>query len=231
MDSYSVYQLISPDGRSYIGATRQALNRRWHRGHGYRNNSVLWADIQKYGWEEFQKVVHAFDLSQEDAHALEVELIAKYDSTNPERGYNRSVGGPHGRSGCPAGEKTRLLISEELKGKRKGVPLTPEHRMRISAGLKGHGTSDETRCKLRKALGDRMKTPSARAAHLRNTKRGEEHGMARKVLCVETGKLFSTIGEAAKSIGRNRNSIANAASGRQETAGGYHWKFIKENAL
>lgn len=228
MNTYTVYQLVSPDGKSYIGATRQALKRRWRAGHGYKNNPSLWADIQKHGWHDFLRIIHGFDLSAEEAHAMEIDLIREYRTTEPEYGYNRSTGGPFGRSGCPAGENTRDLISKELTGKRKGIPHTLEHRTNISLGLKGHPVSEETREKLKYALGNRFNTYEARKHQRENTPRGGKHHKATPVLCVETGTVYRTISEASEAIGLNRNAIARVLSGKQSTAGGFHWRFEKE---
>lgn len=228
MNDYSVYRLTSPDGLVYIGATRQALNRRWHRGHAYQNNDALWTDIQLYGWDYFQKDVVAKGLSAEEAFKLEKDLIEQYGSTNPERGYNRSTGGPFGRSGCPSDEDTKAKISKALSGKRKGIPHTETHRQNISRALKGHHTSAEVRQKLRVALGSRLKSPEARAKQKASTPRGSAHHKAKGVVCVSSGKEYPTIADAAAQNQVSRNGIAKCCAGQQKMAGGLIWKW-KEN--
>lgn len=50
----------------------------------------------------------------------------------------------------------------------------------------------------------------------------------KRVLCVETGIIYSSIKEAAEKTQTNRSSIANICNGnsrRCKTAGGYHWKY------
>lgn len=49
------------------------------------------------------------------------------------------------------------------------------------------------------------------------------------VLCVERGYKFSSIQEAANCTGANRSHIADVCNGKRRTAGGYHWRFIKNN--
>lgn len=227
MNDYTVYQLTSPDGLVYIGATRQPLKRRWHNGHAYQNNDALWTDIQLYGWDRFRKDVLARSMSAEDAFELEKKLIEQYDSTSPERGYNRSTGGPFGRSGCPASEEAKAKISKALTGKRKGMPHTESHRKRISEALMGHPTSAEVRQKLRDALGDRMRAPEAKAKQKVNTPRGAAHHNARGVVCVETGVEYETITKAAAQTTTSRNGIARCCTGLQETAGGYKWRYLE----
>jgi len=224
MSTYSVYQLISPDGLVYVGATRQAPSRRWHAGAAYRNNPRLWADIQKYGWHSFDSVVVETGLSEADAHKLEALLIHEHNSTSPECGYNRASG--IGRTGCPASEDTKQLISQALLGKRKGVPHSAEHCENISRALVGHSCSEETRAKLRDCLGDRMNTAEAREKQRQNTPRGAQHHKAKQVLCVGPNEKFLTIAEAAGKTGVSRNGIARCCSGKQKTAGGYKWRFV-----
>lgn len=45
----------------------------------------------------------------------------------------------------------------------------------------------------------------------------------KRVLCVETGKVFDSIKSAEAAT--NATTICNALKGRIETAGGYHWRY------
>lgn len=83
------------NGKKYIGVTsRGNPNRRWKNGNGYFNNSHFMHAIKKYGWNEgFDHDILATDLSWEDAAHMEMELIAKYETENPNKGYNHSSGG------------------------------------------------------------------------------------------------------------------------------------------
>lgn len=48
----------------------------------------------------------------------------------------------------------------------------------------------------------------------------------RPVLCVETGRVFESCGEAARWCGSNSSHISNACRGNFEKTKGYHWKFV-----
>ena len=85
---YSVYCLTSPDGKRYIGISRFAAERRWKNGKGYRGNRRLNADLEKHGFACFRQEVLYRGLEREEAERLEAELIARYDTTDPEKGYN-----------------------------------------------------------------------------------------------------------------------------------------------
>ena len=53
------------------------------------------------------------------------------------------------------------------------------------------------------------------------------HGM-KKVFCEELNKSFDCINEAKKETGVDASSIIRCCKGKQQIAGGYHWKYIEE---
>jgi len=48
--------------------------------------------------------------------------------------------------------------------------------------------------------------------------------MATPCVCVETGQVFKSQADAAKFVGGRPQTISRAASGKRQTAYGYHWK-------
>lgn len=91
MKDYSVYIHAFPDGKYYIGLTKQKPEVRWgFNGWGYHNQPVYKA-IEKFGWIDIKHDVVATDLDMYEAQELEKSLIEKYDSIN--NGYNVSTGG------------------------------------------------------------------------------------------------------------------------------------------
>lgn len=102
---------------------------------------------------------------------------------------------------------TRRKISEANKGANNphyGKHLSAEHRLKIGESLKGVHRSVETRRKLSEA--------------------GK-----RAVICVETGTLYSSVTEAAESIGRTQSAICSVLRGVTKTSGGYHWRYADEH--
>lgn len=102
-------------------------------------------------------------------------------------------------------------MSEALKGRiawnkgQKGVQhyhYSSDTRLKMSESRKGTHLSIETR----KKIGESRK---------------------KTVICVETGALYSSITEAAESIGVSFKTISNVLRGRSKTAGGYHWKYAE----
>lgn len=58
--------------------------------------------------------------------------------------------------------------------------------------------------------------------------RGKSH-FSKKVLCVDTGIKFNCILDAADFTKINRTQIGGCCSGKYKTAGGYKWKFLKND--
>ena len=94
---YKVYMHIAPNGKKYIGITRQENpKKRWgSNGCGYMDNAYFWKAIQKYGWNNFQHEILFENLTKEEAEQKEIDLIAKYQSNKAEFGYNISSGGAY----------------------------------------------------------------------------------------------------------------------------------------
>lgn len=58
--NYSVYVHVFPNGKLYIGATRQEPKKRWRGGGGYRNQKAMHEAILKYGWDNIK--THSFNI-------------------------------------------------------------------------------------------------------------------------------------------------------------------------
>ena len=119
IDSYCVYQHTSPDGKVYIGVTRQDPQARWCGGFGYASNLYFLTDIMTYGWLNFQHEVLADGLQEEQAFEMEAELIAQHNSTNPLFGYNLNAGSARK-------PKRELLAKAELDRKLVVLSVPPD---------------------------------------------------------------------------------------------------------
>lgn len=53
----------------------------------------------------------------------------------------------------------------------------------------------------------------------------------KKVLCVETNKIYESIKEASKDTGVFDGHISKVCKGERKTTGGYHWVYVKECEL
>lgn len=123
--NYKVYILTLVDGRVYIGMTRQTLSMRCRKG-GYKVGTVIGDAINEYGMDAFKVGVIADNLTKAEAELIEKEMIASYDSTHPDKGFNVALGGNipgrHSaitRQKMSDGQKGRKLSEEHLKKLRK----------------------------------------------------------------------------------------------------------------
>lgn len=115
---YTVYAHVTPSGKIYIGITSVKPEYRWGpNGNRYKKNKHFWFAIKKYGWDNISHEIIKDNLEPDEAYKLEVELIAKYKSNNPEYGYNQSLGGESGSLGVKHSEETKKNMSKAFKGR------------------------------------------------------------------------------------------------------------------
>lgn len=51
----------------------------------------------------------------------------------------------------------------------------------------------------------------------------------KKVICLETGNIYSSGSDASRQTGINLSNILRVCNGERKSAGGYHWKYWEEN--
>lgn len=142
------YLHIFPNSKIYVGTTQQEKPElRWKNGYGYRKNKHLYSAIYKYGWENVKHKVIVCE-TLEEMWEKEKELIKKYDTTNPAKGYNHSLGGEKSSFGIVRTDEFKKKVSES----HKDMSFTEEHRRHISESAKNKPpVSDETRRKISEA--------------------------------------------------------------------------------
>ena len=99
-NNYSLYVHINKiNNKRYYGITSQKPKDRWRNGKGYKNHknnkkdTYFYNAIRKYGWDNFKHEVLFEGLTKEEACLLEQCYIVLYDTTNRNKGYNRTTGG------------------------------------------------------------------------------------------------------------------------------------------
>lgn len=210
--SYCLYKHTCPNNKMYIGITSQNPIKRWGGGSGYMNNNHFYRAIVKYGWDNIKHEILFTDLTKEEAEQKEIELIAKYQSNNPEYGYNIDNGG---NSLGKHSETTKLKISKSHSGKT----LTEEHKLKLSQSHKGKKPwnkgvpiSDEQKQKQREKMTGKLS--------------GTKHPNTRRIICVETGEQFDCMIFACDKYSMGRGNLWSCLNGKQKTCGGFHWKYI-----
>ena len=135
MKKFYVYIHLFPNRKRYVGCTQKdRVELRWRNGgSGYKCQEHLYNAIKKYKWENIEHIVYEVD-TLEEMWYLEKYLIAYYDTTNIEKGYNYSSGGEKSLLGY----KFREDQKEKLRGRtpwNKDMKMSPEicEKMKISA--------------------------------------------------------------------------------------------------
>lgn len=169
------------NGKKYVGQTTLRPEQRWGKdGQNYKGNKHFYSAIQRDGWESFTHEV--FEVCESMMDFTESHLIEKYDTMNPEKGYNHESGGHRSKhlseeacrkmskshKGKHLSEETKQKLSEARKGKphpwlkgkptwNKGKKCSEETRKKISEAKKGKHPSEETVMKRVKTPKDTMK--------------------------------------------------------------------------
>lgn len=92
MGNYCVYVHTFPNGKHYVGISKNAETR-WNNGHGYDTQPKMKNAISKYGWQNINHAILIDGISEEKAKDVEMSLIAILDSI--KNGYNVSIGGDY----------------------------------------------------------------------------------------------------------------------------------------
>ena len=200
--------------KAYIGITSNKPEIRWKNGEGYKDCSYFYNAIQKYGWDNFEHIIWMSELTKNEAYKIEQLLIALFDTTNHNNGYNLSTGGQLG----PIGVKRINETKEKLRLLNTGVN-NPNY------GLK---RSEETKRKMSEA---RKGKPSNNPLGLKGPRKYvDENGNALyPQICQYTkdgiliNKFFNSY-DASSKTGISRSAISNCLCGLSKTAGGYIWK-------
>lgn len=125
MEDYTVYMHVFPNGKKYIGITKDDVVERWKNGFGYKTQFVFTA-IVKYGWDNIEHRILYTNLTKKEAMQKERELIEEHRSLLNENGYNVDFGG----DGHFHSEETRKKISKSKTGRK--VSEETKEKLRIA---------------------------------------------------------------------------------------------------
>lgn len=220
------------NNKKYCGITCMfPMYKRWgHNGSRYKSNRHFWGAIQKYGWENFSHEILFEGLTKEEAGEKEKKIIAKFNLTNPDYGYNMTPGGEL------SSEETREIMSKKYKGRT----LTEEHKMNISKGLGGKGVTNVNYgrkhtdiSKLHNSLSKRGPKHQNWGKHLSNTTKERIREAVSKPVyqCDLEGniiKWWENGKDAANELGFGYKAVNNCLRGLRKTSNGFKWFFVKD---
>lgn len=216
MKTFIVYMHINKiNNKKYIGITCQKANERWRNGKGYKIGHFKKA-IDKYGWGNFEHIILFDNLTKEEACNKEYELIKKYDTTNPLKGYNSCDGGgvtvgyhhtkeskekmSKARIGMYKGDKNPMYGKKGILAPAYGKHLTEEHKRKISIAKKGKITN----------YGKTL------------MKKIDQYDISGNFI-----KTWESISSIEKELGILGTHISRVCKGKRKTTGGYIFKYHK----
>lgn len=199
------------NGKCYVGQTCQKPEARWGaQGHGYKEQQYFYRAILKYGWENFEHFILEENISEDKVDEREAFWAGYYHALAPE-GYTLRVGS---QNHIQDSKKMWEIRSQASKKNWQN----PEYRKKISQKRK-----------------EEWENPKIREICLKNLdwtgKSGAKHPQSKKVQCIETGLIYGSMREAERMTGICYNNISQVCSGQRKTAGGFHWKIIKESEV
>lgn len=221
---YTVYQHKNKiNGKVYIGITSQQPEDRWGTdGSKYKSSPHFYSAIQKYGWNNFEHNILFENLTREQACTKEQELIAYYNSTNREFGYNSTSGG----ESFVLNEDAKKKKSESMLGNKNaaGYTCSEEKRLKISNAQKGRRLTKEHKEKLSVAAAQRHVPCSEE----KKEKLSGRYPHKKKVYCEELDKVFDSVQQCGKELGIPATNITKLCNGRGKTLKGYHLKYYDD---
>lgn len=233
--AYKVYCHTFPDGKKYIGMTRQDLKRRWRDGKGYEGQPVYDA-ILKFGWLNVRHEILFDNLTEEEAEIKEIELIEALETCDPDHGYNIEQGGNHSR----IAESTKRKLSKKRKVyyQTHDHPLLGRHhsketREKLSKAHKGKKLSDDVKEKLSKRFSganNPMYGVKMTKEHKEKLQKACVEATSKKCICIETGIIYSSMAEASRQTGISKRTIGYVCQKhpKYKKAGGFHWSYVEE---
>lgn len=240
MSGYYVYVHISPNNKKYFGITKSCPKNRWKNGYGYASSPHFYNAILKYGWNNFQHIILADNLSKDWACRLEQDLIWKYQSNNPKYGYNVCNGG-EGTNGYRHSESTKQKLRESTihslnMGQREQISQTVKKRWKEGAYANrkhnqvawNKGLTKDTDIRIAKScrqVGEFRHSDESRKK-MSESHKGKPAHNRKRILCIETGVIYNSIVEAQNITGISNISLAARKLGR--TAGKLHWRYVDD---
>lgn len=236
--------------KKYIGQTSQSLeDRSGNDGIGYKKSPHFWKAIQKYGWDNFEHEIVAFELEKAEANKLEKKLIKEFKTQDSRYGYNLTVGGD-GVVGWVPSEEWCKKNSERNKGENN--PMYGKHhteQTRQKQSLAKQGKFDGSKNPMfgvhrygkdspnyGKSMSDEQKEKISKARTGKYS--GVNSSNCKPIFCIELNRIFWGIKQAYNEFGFSKSGISNCLRGVYVYSGRHpddkekklHWLYA-ENAI
>ena len=178
--------------RKYIG--QKKFNNQWKTYKG--SGKLLRQALNKYGKDNFNRLIIAIAYSKEELNDLEIKFIKEYDAVTNDDYYNISQGGDH------FGRSKGYRCSDEVR-KNMSKPKSVEHKKKLSDFNKGKKMSEESKHKMSKwQIGRKLSEQHKR--NIGNAGKGRVFSEESIKKCSEARRLMNR--EQVKEIREKYNS-------------------------
>lgn len=199
---YIIYCLTFPNEKKYIGQTKRPIQKRCQPSL-YQNNKEMYKDILYYNWENVKiEILEDKISSREEAIEKEAFYISLFDSTNKEKGYNKSIRDSYGR----INQKEVKKLWEEGFQIQQIAEETNSTKGSISKVLSHLGISTSQKLV---------------HGHLKEMKKIGQYNLEGKLI-----KVYSSLTKASFENGFELASISRCCNNKQKTAYNFIWKYI-----
>lgn len=190
----------------------------------YKSSPHFYAAIQKYGWDNFEHNILFQNLTKEEACQKEQKLIAEFNSTDRNYGYNSTSGGEI----FVMNEESKQKLSQALMGNKNGLghPCSEEKKKKISEAQKGRHLTKEHKQKLSEMAKKRHAPCSEQT---RENIRKASH--KKPIYCEELDKVFESVQDCCRQLGIPATNISKLCEGRGKTLRGYHLRYYDDDAI
>lgn len=219
------------NNKKYIGQTCESENQRYKKdGKGYQECPRFWNAIQKYGWENFShEILETGIKNAEEANIREAYWIEYYHTWIDDPlcwGYNLQKSGLNKE----VSKETKEKMSNSKLGEKNsfyGKKHTEEAKEAIRQARLGSHASEETKKKMSEARkGKRIGEENPMYG-----KTGFLNASSKAVVCIETGEIFGSQGEAARAKGINQSTISKNIKDPNRKGKKYNWRWATEEDL
>ena len=214
---WCVYMHTSPSGKVYVGITSRKPSIRWGLGGSrYKKQKIFYDAIAHYGWDSFKHEILSYNLTEQTAKNIEVELIKLLKANNREYGYNYSLGGDLGTTGLPSAKRKKIICLNTLEVFSSLTDAANRYNISMASirkhllGDYTYAGKDNSGMKLLWAYYD---------PKVKYTKLKYENQAHTKIICISTLQIFNSISEAIKRVGINRESMRCHLNGKSKYCG------------
>jgi group I intron endonuclease len=192
------------EGASHNKASREKMSSRWAVDRERRINSMKKSAAVKKNCNENLRRFLTDSVTQQKRIASLKKTLSKKDVKE-----KRSL------------QRKKEWTDPEIRKKRieamKAAQSTDSYKKSASDSLKKRWECPKYREKMLKLnLGRKMPLSAIESARIKRMV---------PVICLETRDVFKSVSDAAIAIGVSRSCISCAVTGKQKTAGGYHWAY------